>query len=67
MASNKENLVRYKRNGEFVYLPKLSKAAQKKARKEYMQKWQKENPEKVKANYRRYEKNLKRNFIDGVA
>jgi hypothetical protein len=45
---------RYKINGEFVILPKMSKKEMKAHRKEYNRQWRNANPEKVAANKKRY-------------
>ena len=52
-----ETHARYKIKGEFVYLPKRTKEEQKESRKSYMKKWVRENPDKVKDNLKRYQKN----------
>ena len=54
MAHDGEGKVRYKVNGQFVYLPRRTKAEQIDFRKEYMKAWCQSNPEKVDANIKRH-------------
>jgi len=49
-----KNTARYKIDGEYVILPKRTKEEQKAYRKEWNRKWIAENPDKVKANTKRF-------------
>ena len=54
MAHDGKGNIRYKVNGQFVYLPKRTKAEQAEIRKQYMKEWCQNNPDKVKANLDRH-------------
>lgn len=66
MAHDGKGNVRYKVDGQYVYLPKRTKEELAKARKVYMRKWIKENQDKVEANTARYRKNLVRSYEEGL-